>query len=398
MTQPVAAGNKFMQEVNAAAILAALRQQSPLSVAAVAASVGLSRQAVSRSLAVLVDDGYVEFLDPDRGVSRTGRPAQLVRFRAEVGYVIGVDVRRKRIRALLVDLAGQQVATWSEPHNARLGLPHSLGNAITNVIGDAAVSPEQIWHVTVSAPGIVDPARSVVTLIPGMPAARGDVLVAAVHAIVGCPVYIDNDVKLAAQGERWHGKPRDDSSFVFIDWGEQIGAGIVIGGELYRGFSNDAGDIGYLELLDPAVAPPAHGRLGSFERYAGTGELLRLAGESRGQRVTLADIAVGLDADAAWATDAVRAIAGRFALVVKILRAVLDPQTVVIGGEMAAHLGETLAGIIRETLASSPLTQPDIEVSQLGDDAGIRGAVHQSLTAVIRERFEIQTLAVSPQP
>src|SRR5688500_16311260 len=89
MEDLVAAGTQFMREVNAAAILRRLRTETSMSVSALAKAVGLSRQAVTRSLNALVEEGLVEFGSLDRDSTRAGRPAQLVRFRAEAGYVLG---------------------------------------------------------------------------------------------------------------------------------------------------------------------------------------------------------------------------------------------------------------------------------------------------------------------
>jgi predicted NBD/HSP70 family sugar kinase len=80
-------------------------------------------------------------------------------------------------------------------------------------------------------------------------------------------------------------------------------------------------------------------------------------------------------------------VAGRFAKGVVAIRAILDPRLVVIGGPLA-RCGEPLLAAIRRRLSAEPLNQPDLEVSALGDDAVVHGALHHSLAEIQRTRFD----------
>ncbi|GIJ64248.1 ROK family transcriptional regulator [Virgisporangium aurantiacum] len=383
MTQVVAIGTNFMLEVNASAILTRLRSVGRTSVSSLAKETGLSRQAVTRSLAVLESMGLVEISAPDRAATTSGRPPQMVRFRAEAGHVVGVAVEPGRTRIVVADLAGEFVAesTAAPRRSGPAAFSRSLSAAIRKVLTRAGVEPADVWHVSAAASGIVDPATGHVTLSPGMPEIAGDAILAGIRAAVDAPVYVDNDVKLATRGERWRGAPHAEDSLVFIDWGERIGAGIVLHGDLYRGASNDAGDIGYLDLLAAGTAADADPDLGPFERWVGIRELLRLAGKA-----DLTDLAEAAGRGDERALAAVRTVAGRFAKGIAAIRSLLDPEVVVIGGDMAA-LGPILLEPLVEALESEPLNQPRLEISTLGADAIIHGAVHHSLSCVEQDRF-----------
>ena len=382
MTQVVAVGTNFMLEVNASAILTLLRSVGRTSVSSLAKETGLSRQAVTRSLAVLESMGLVEISAPDRAATTSGRPPQMVRFRAEAGHVVGVAVEPGRTRIVVADLAGEFVAesTAAPRRSGPAAFSRSLSAAIRKVLTRAGVEPADVWHVSAAASGIVDPATGHVTLSPGMPEIAGDAILAGIRAAVDAPVYVDNDVKLATRGERWRGAPHAEDSLVFIDWGERIGAGIVLHGDLYRGASNDAGDIGYLDLVAAEVTG-TDADLGPFERWVGTRELLRLAGHTG-----LTDLAEAARRGDKRALAAVHTVAGRFAKGVAAIRSLLDPEVVVIGGDMAA-LGPILLEPLVEALESEPLNQPRLEISTLGADAIIHGAVYHSLSCVEQERF-----------
>ncbi|NRQ32221.1 ROK family transcriptional regulator [Nonomuraea sp. NN258] len=416
MEQLVAAGTHFMREVNAAAILGRLRAEPSMSVSALAKAVGLSRQAVSRALNALAEEGLVEFGSLDRDSSRAGRPAQLVRFRAEAGQVLGISISPQDLRVAVADLAG----TVTARDVVKLGA-HPDGEEIVEtlvaMVRRTAAATDALWFASVGVSGIVDPATGVIKLIPSLPGLAGDLLVRRLGAALGCPVYLDNDVKLATQSERWRGAEQREDSLVMLHWGERIGAGIVLNGELYRGASNDAGDVGFLDVFaagqaehdpgafaggqaghDPdafADGQAEHG-LGPFESRVGGAEIVRLArsfAERDGDAALAATLAAGLDAvlDAVVdgvpaALEAIDVVAGRFAKGVAAIRAILDPRLVVIGGPLA-RCGQPLLDAINRHLAGQLLEPPALEISTLREDAVVQGALRHSLDEVELTRF-----------
>ncbi|WP_218579303.1 ROK family transcriptional regulator [Phytohabitans houttuyneae] len=383
MERNVAVGTKFMLEVNASAILTRLRSAGRASVSALAKDAGLSRQAVSRSLAVLEAMGLIEMSAPDRAAAAAGRPPQMVRFRAEAGHVLGLDVQPGHVRGVVADLAGTVTTEATGPlrRDGAAALAGSLAAAVRDLLDRAGLDPSDVWHVSASAPGIVNPVTGHVALSVSMPEAVGDAILAGVRAAVDAPLYVDNDIKLATRGERWRGAPHVEDSLVFIDWGERIGAGIELRGELYRGASNDAGDLGYLDLLAPQSEAGGDGDLGPFERWAGTRELLRLAGA--GTIAELTATPAGLAA--------IQTVARRFAKGIAAIRALLDPEVIVIGGDIA-QLGPVLLDALVDALRAEKLNQPRLEISTLGADAIVQGAIRHSLSWVERERFDASAI------
>ncbi|WP_326645009.1 ROK family transcriptional regulator [Nonomuraea fuscirosea] len=409
MEQVVAAGTQFMREVNSVAVVRRLRTEDRMSVSALAKAVGLSRQAVTRSLNALAAEGLVEFGPVDRDSTRAGRPAQLVRFRAEAGHVLGVSISPQDVRVAVADLSGAVTATDAVQLAAGLGGAEVVETLLSTVDGTlraagvtAGITAGGLWFASVGTPGIVDPAAGVIRLIPSVPGLAGDLLVRRLTQALGCPVYLDNDVKLATQGERRRDADRREDSLVMIHWGERVGAGIVLNGELYRGASNDSGDVGFLDLLgadSPGTARSPQG-LGPFEDRVGGAEIVRQAAAAAGRagdEALLSRIeAMGehaleavLDAVVAGspaALEAIDVVARRFAKGIAAIRAILDPRLVVIGGPLA-RCGEPLLAALRRHLAGEPLDQPALEVSALRQDAVVHGALLHSLAEIERTRF-----------
>ncbi|MEV6033160.1 ROK family transcriptional regulator [Nonomuraea sp. NPDC052116] len=412
MEQVVAAGTQFMREVNAAAVLRKLRAAPPkaasMSVSVLAKSVGLSRQAVTRSLNALVAEGLVEFGPLDRDSTRAGRPAQLVRFRAEAGHVLGLSISPQDVRVALADLAGTVTASDARQLGAGPGgeqVVETLLATVERTLRATGITTGDLWFASVGTPGIVDPAAGVIKLIPSMPGLAGDLLVRRLTEALGCPVYLDNDVKLATQGERWRDAERREDSLVMIHWGERVGAGIVLNGELYRGASNDAGDVGFLDLFTEGPSTPRHPQghpqgLGPFEDRVGGAEIVRQATaaagraadgallariEAAGERALEAVLDAVADGEPA-ALEAIDVVARRFAKGITVIRAILNPRLVVIGGPLA-RCGEPLLAALRRHLSGEPLDQPALEVSALQEDAVVHGALLHSLDEIERTRF-----------
>lgn len=402
---PVAAGTRYMREVNTAAVLTLLRTVEHTSAPELARQAGLSRQAVSRSLSDLGEAGLVEFLAPVRSGVGSGRPAQRVRFRAEAGHVLGASVSPEGIRVGLADLSGRVVAAHDTPPpvSEEIGsevTARALTDAAHRVLAQARIEVGGVWHASIGVPGIVDPATGRVRFAPSMPGVTGDVLIRALGEATGREVYLDNDVKLATVGELWHGGGH--RSMVLIHWGERVGAGVVVAGALHRGAANDAGDLGYLDLFTDAPAPDRgedDAFLGAFEAWTGTGAFAALGREAareRGDHTLLtrlarpetrtATLVAAVTDGAPAALAALEEITRRFAQGVGAVRALLDPGVVVVGGPMA-RCGPTLLTALRAHLRRQRLDPPPLELSRLGEDAVVQGALRHSLDQVEHTRL-----------
>lgn len=405
----VAVDTQIMRGINAAAVLTVLREASPLGVSTIAKRTGLSRQAVTRAIAGLEQLGLAELRAPDPHTTRAGRPAQSVVFRGDAAAVVGVSIGPDVVTVATADLAGELLdrrdLPVAEPSSVREQVRAGIGAALDEL----SIPRDRVWAACVAVPGIVDVATGTVVLSSSMAHLHGDGLRSAVEGLLDCPVYVDNDVKLATEGEQWRGTPHETSSLVLVEWGERVGAGLMLNGSLYRGASNDSGDIGFLRL-DPTSRPSEADRadvLGPFERTVGGAALARLAMDAAARhddhewlaQLTSApadarlDLVIGaVRAGRAPALEAMRTVAARFARSIAAIRALLDPELVIIGGPMAG-CGEELLVTLRAELEGEILNQPAIELSTLGGDAVVQGALHHALAIVDAERLAPSALS-----
>ncbi|CRK56052.1 ROK-family transcriptional regulator [Alloactinosynnema sp. L-07] len=389
-TGMAATGPHVLRKINAAAVLAALRDADDQTarVSDLVLATGLSRPAVTRALSTLGEARVIESLPTT--TAQVGRPAVRVRFRAELGHVAGVDVGMHRVQVTVTDLAGTVRAVRREtPPSDATGprLVEMVRATLAATAADAGIDPAELWSVGIGTPGIVNHESGEVVLAPSMPGWSGVPLVAELRDWLGCPVLVDNDVNLAVVAERWRGEASDNLLFVY--WGERIGSGIVIDGKPYRGASSAAGELGFIDLVTPIdTEPPNVGDgLGAFERLVAAGAILREA-MSRCEaplrdRLAGGDLAPLFEAAAAGSATAmavVDTIAARFArgLATQIL--ILDPERVIIGGGVS-RAGDTLFDAVRTHLGRLLLVPVDLRASTLRENGVVLGAIRMALDA-----------------
>jgi glucokinase len=165
-------------------------------------------------------------------------------------YVVGVDIGGTKIYTALATIDGQVQAETKVPtipSDKYEGVLNRIVETVEEVQRQAGVSGG-LLRVGVGAPGPLDVASGIVHEAPNL----GWVEVPLKDSLekrLGAPVYLDNDANLAAWGEYIYGAGRGTSDLVYITVSTGIGAGLVLGGRLYRGASYGAGEIGHLTVL-----------------------------------------------------------------------------------------------------------------------------------------------------
>jgi predicted NBD/HSP70 family sugar kinase len=208
------------------------------------------------------------------------------------------------------------------------------------------------------------------------------------------PVLVDNDANMAALGERWQGVARLTNDFVFLALGAGVGAGVVIGGRLHRGHHWYAGEISRMTLdyreweVDFGERGYLESRISaaSIPEWSHARTLLERSGADReaAMRVII-DAAREGDAEAASVVEELAVFLGS---AVANVVAVLDPGLVVFGGGLS-HAGDLLLDPVRRVVARIVPNVPALEISALGDDAQLLGAVYSAMEAAEARLFAI---------
>ncbi len=362
----------LLRSMNARAVLELIHREGPLARSDISAGTGLSKPTVTLALNTLLAAGVVDETGYAHG--RPGPAAALYRVRPASGLSIGVDIGHDRITAAVADITGQVHArTQAQPRRRRETLVAQVRDLASQLAARMDAEVADVVRVVVGVPAVVQPDGERLSLCDSLPD-DGAGFPPALRAALGVPVTLENDVNLAVLGER---ASRSDElgEFVFFSIGTGLGVGIVLGGQLYRGVTGAAGEIGYLPGDDPSVpATPPHDRAMIKDTLSGQSIVDEAVARGLDPRLTGRDVFDLARAGDERALTVVDVISRRIAYVICSLTAVIDPALVVLGGGVGLNPDLLLDPVARHVRAMS-LFAPSIEVSQAGKDAVLLGAV-----------------------
>lgn len=388
--------------MNLAAVLDTIRERGPLSRREIARTTGLSRPTIDEILLLLLDAGYVdERVDEDDGDGR-GRPgprARLLTFRASLGYTLGIDVGGNKLPGLASDLSGGIVASVRTSLDAATkaspaAVRDELEERVDEALAEARISLEEVKAIGVSTPGVIDAASGRITLAPQLPLWEGLQLEELLASFLPRPIIVENEVRLSLLAERWRGAAQYVDDALFVQIGYCTGAAMLIGGEIYRGASGAAGEIGYLPLFVDE-GRPEDGR-GLFEFQASGDAFARRGRQLARTKAGAALLAAAggqpeaIDAELVFAqaragdpaaTALVDELVFKLALGVASGVAFLNPEVVVIGGGLS-RAGADLLDRLTSHLRGLVPVQSRLVLSELGDEAAVLGAVRTAIDSV----------------
>ena len=371
-----------------ARLLRLLRDDGPRSRAELGDAVELSRSRLAVELERLTGLDLVE--TAGLAASRGGRRSSIVQIARHTRF-LGIDIGATSIDAAVTDGELRIQSSLSEPIDVRQGPEVVLGRVL-ELVGKLRahdVSPGFVG-AGVGVPGPVSFREGVPVSPPIMPGWNHFPVRETLAAELGCPVLVDNDVNIMALGEKHAGIAKSVDDFLFVKIGTGIGCGIVVGGQVYRGVSGSAGDIGHIRVDDNGPICMC-GNTGCLEAFFGGAALARdaLAAARSGRSEELArllarkgtltavDVAAAAAAGDPVAVAMIRDGGRRVGQVLAGLVSFFNPGLVVIGGGVAgighALLAEIRGVVYRRSLPLATGNMP-IVLSELGGEAGVIGA------------------------
>jgi predicted NBD/HSP70 family sugar kinase len=383
-----------MRERNLAVLLGVIAAHQPVTRARLAALTGFTKTTVSNLIAVLAEAGLVREGDLLHEGDR-GRPGIGVAVDGAGAAGLGLEVNVDYLAAGVLDLGRRVRHRHLAAADNRDRAPGEIAAALAKLARQAADrAAEQGLRVigaTIALPGLVDRGGKLRAPNFGwreVPAADfADLGLSGLKV----PTGAENEANLAALGELWFGAGRSAlGDFVHVSGEIGIGAGVVLGGRLFRGAHGYAGELGHLQV-DPDGEPCACGARGCLERVAGRDAILRAAGlgdspagsRAAGPLEPLSALTGLLAAGDPAATEAVRRAADALGRALTAVVKVLDPETIVLGG-IFSELAEWTTPAVEAALRSGGLSRqmPAVTVSSLGENAAVLGAAGQVIERV----------------
>jgi predicted NBD/HSP70 family sugar kinase len=350
---------------------------------------GLSRTAVTARVGALLESGLVvEGVEAERVPSSGGRPPVRLRFNRDAGVVLAGAIGRSRTQLGVCDLDGLVLATSDmdqEVGAAAEDLMPKVVAGFAELLEGLGRPAEEVRAVGLSIPGTVDQDHGASLDSPIMAGWDGVELGPFLRGLTKAPVYVDNDVNVMALSER-RGHLERHRDMVFIKASTGIGVGIVSGGQLLRGALGAAGEIGHTKIPAADGLPCRCGDTGCLEAVAGGWALVQAA-RTGGHDVThvrdLVALAATGDSDA---RHLVRVAGRRIGEVVASAVNLLNPEAVVVGGDVAQVYDIFVAGL-RESLYSqaSALATRELVIVPVthGEQSGVVGCAAMAIREVL---------------
>lgn len=380
-----AAGSRLslLRELGEQSVLEVIFRRGPITRPEIATTTRLSKPTVSAAVRRLEQSGLIH-ADGRRSGQR-GRQPVAYSVSRQVGFVLGADIGGANVRVAAADLFGETICdltnATTKDGNRALGL--QLLEMTSEIIDRAAPRHGRPLALAVSTPGVIDRLTGRVTSLAYNVAADGgfDPL-EVIRDRLELPVLVENNVNLAAVGEKWFGLARGVSTMVFIAVGAGIGMGVVIDDELVSGAHGAAGEICYLPHVKEPF-DPRHRLHGGLEDEIGAAAIVAAFNAQRAASQPELAVARDVFALAAAGDDAARAVfdavAARLGAAVATVCSILDPALVVLGGGIGAN--PLLLSPVRGVAASLLPIPTRIETSLLGDRAALEGAIAFALRA-----------------
>ncbi|KNB54000.1 ROK family transcriptional regulator [Streptomyces caatingaensis] len=378
--RPTAGTPRLLRAINDRAALEALIAEGPLSRARLGELTGLSKPTAAQVLARLEAAGLVVAAGTRAG--GPGPNARLYQVGPGAGHVAGLDVTRTEVRVAVAGITGSTLAERRFPTKGWTAARTvaRTAEAVAATVRAAGLAPGALREVVVGIGGALDPATGRLRYAAHLPGWHSPRLVAELRTAVGAPVSVENDVNLAAVAERTLGAARGHDDFILLWAGTGVGAAVVVGGRTLRGATGGAGEVGYMPLPGaPVVRQVRRRNSGGFQHLAGASAVLALA-RRHGLTARTAARAVAEATRTPGPGDAFLAgLAGRLALGLASIVAVVDPGLLVLAGEIPAAGGERLRGAVQDALHELTIARPEVRSGTVPGSPVLHGALHRAL-------------------
>jgi glucokinase len=280
---------------------------------------------------------------------------------------VGVDIGGSKVAVLVVDTQKRVRGRATAPTDVS-GPERTVASivaAIQEGLRAANAQMEEIAAVGLGIPGRVLPETGVVQLAVNLNLKEspvGELL----EAQLGAPCFLENDVRVATSGVYHFNGNHTLRNMAYLSVGTGIAAGLIINGELYRGSSGMAGEIGHMVIdpqgprcgcgafgcLETFSAGPAIARLGRRAAELGTSRLLK------DQELITAETVYEAARQGDPAAQAIVEKAGRYlGQALQWLVTAYDVERIVLGGGVSSA-GETFWQPIERELDRQRKTSP----------------------------------------
>jgi predicted NBD/HSP70 family sugar kinase len=368
-------------------ILDALRFNGNMSRADLSRVLDLSFPAVSSNVKGLLDANYI--MEIGSGDNTLGRKSTLLAFNANRGYIIGIDLGRFRLRMMLADLTGNEVASSEILNSASAAIGSKEGievirSQIDDILAKSGKTKDDILCIVIGIPGIIKDGASY--LAPFTEKYYEKDMVGTLQDAFETEVILENCVNLGVIGEQWKGAGINYNDIIYIAYGVGLGSAHIVDGKIYRGANGAAGEIGFM-LTDPIDIHKKYDEMGSLEELISGNKIDKYIESGNFDKDIKKLISSYIGGKDMYAKLLVDEIVLNFSMALVNMSAILNPEAIIIAGGLGINLGKLFIDQWREVLGNQLPFTPDVLLSKLNNTETMLGAVKTGIIHVHEELY-----------
>jgi predicted NBD/HSP70 family sugar kinase len=368
-----AASSEVVRDINRRIVLNLVRTRQPLSRADLARLSGLQRSTISLIVEQLLKEHWI--LEGPMGRLPRGRRPTFLRLN-DRRIIVGIDIRPSQTTVALADVNGkfgsrQVIAT---PRNATAAI-QSLIKRVQTLL--APHQDKKVEGIGITLPGRYHHEQDRLAFAPNLKWGAVD-LRAPIEKATGIEVAIDNAANACVLAAVWFDQMGSSRDLVVVTVSEGIGTGVLMNGQLVRGWHGMAGEFGHVPL-DPNGPSCTCGSRGCWEVFASNRAALRYYDESQAapSGLTFQELVGLADQGDERAAQALATMALYLGRGMRMIVAGLAPERILVIGDLTRSWGR-FAPIIEAEVQAQTLPGEGVpRVVPVHEDglARLRGAV-----------------------
>lgn len=355
-----------------------------LSRADIARNLSLSTPSVSSIVNVLIDSGIVIETDDENLENKVGRKPILLKLNDDCGYLLGVLISEKKLTIALANYLGEVIKKESFYYkdNNKKCLKFLI-DSVDRLLNDQQISRNKLLSISISFPGVYDQDEHEIKFAPHSGDWQNEPIISRLNEEYNCQIKMENNVNTAVLGEKWQGKIAKKNNAVYLKLGNGIAAGIIINGQLYRGYNSLAGEVGF-SVTDSSQLKDKVTDSGSFEQRFNTDTILEKINVEFGVEVSEIKELKGQINEIPELNRYINEVNQNIKILLINLISILNPEVIVIGGEYSPIIDNYIDDLKSQILKNVPFAAK-ILVSDLEDEVYVLGAIANSLQNLERE-------------
>ncbi|AQS54252.1 Beta-glucoside kinase [Jeotgalibaca dankookensis] len=286
--------------------------------------------------------------------------------------ILALDIGGTAIKYGVFDSTTTKIGNVLEKETPRSETTNYIMETVIKIVKEVKETHD-IQGIAVSTAGVVDPQTGhIVFAGPTIPNYTNTAIKQTIEETFHIPCEVENDVNCAALGEWWQGAGQGSESLVCVTIGTGVGGAVILNGALWHGSAFSAGEIGYLPISNGKALQDEASATALVAAYS---DLSGIPREDLNGKIIFEHAKAG-EEKAIKAIDNMLTALNQGLLAVTYL---ISPDTIIIGGGVAVqkeYLEEKIASKLKKGLVSTRMLPEEIKCAELGNSAGMLGAVY----------------------